>query len=68
MDLRTYRQTHGLTLSQMGELIGVSHSTVQRLEAGRMLPSATLMRRIAEATGHQVTPNDLVLAQSEQPA
>src|SRR4051794_18435530 len=35
-DLRFYRESHGLTGTQLGEIIGCVRSTVSNLEAGRL--------------------------------
>lgn len=61
MDLTAYRKQHGLTLSEMARRLSVAHSTVMRIESGRLKPSAGLMVRIAAATSNAVTPNDLIL-------
>lgn len=62
MDLRTYRKNHGLSLAEMGRMLGVSHTTISRIEAGRALPSSPFLVRLAKVTGGQVTPNDMLLA------
>lgn len=60
MDLRTYREKHGLSASEMGRRLGVAHSTVIRLESGELLPAATLLVRIANVTEREVMPNDML--------
>lgn len=45
--VRHARETLGLTLQQLGELSGVAPSTVQKVEAGTMLPSVAVMMKIA---------------------
>lgn len=62
MDLRTYRKNHGLSLAEMGRMLGVSHTTISRIEAGRALPSSPFLVRLAAVTRGQVTPNDMLLA------
>jgi transcriptional regulator with XRE-family HTH domain len=56
--LATYRRRQGLTQRQLGELAGVAHTTVQRLESlGRGAYPQTV-RKLAIALG--VKPVDLV--------
>lgn len=56
--LATHRRRHGLTQRQPGELAGVAHTTVQRLESlGRGAYPRTV-RKLATALG--VEPADLV--------
>jgi transcriptional regulator with XRE-family HTH domain len=56
--LAMHRRRRGLTQRQLGELAGVAHSTVQRLESlGRGAYPQTL-RKLAAALG--VEPADLV--------
>lgn len=45
--VRSAREALGLTLQQLGELSGVATSTVQKVEAGTMLPSVAVMMKIA---------------------
>ena len=56
--LASHRRRHGLTQRQLGELAGVAHTTVQRLESlGRGAYPLTI-RKLAAALG--VDPSDLV--------
>jgi transcriptional regulator with XRE-family HTH domain len=56
--LAAHRRRHGLTQRQLGELAGVAHTTVQRLESlGRGAYPRTV-RKLATALG--VEPGDLV--------
>ncbi len=56
--LATHRRRRGLTQRHLGELAGVAHTTVQRLESlGRGAYPQTL-RKLAVALG--VEPEDLV--------
>lgn len=57
--LRKYRRERAMSLSDMAALVGVSIATLSRVESGQNA-SADLMRRIAEATGGAVTPNDML--------
>ena len=45
--MRAARLALGLTQEQLGELCGVTHSTIQRVEAGKRDPSKSLMELIA---------------------
>lgn len=64
--LRQYLERHGLTAEEFAARIGVrSGNTVIRITApeGKSYfrrPTWPLMRRIAEATAGEVTPNDFV--------
>lgn len=57
MKLNDYITREGLTNIAFGAIIEVDHSTVSRLRAGQV-PSPTVMRRIFDATGGEVTAND----------
>ena len=61
MDLKKYRTKHAkLSREKMGDLVGVTGITVWRWETGRSTPSPDDMRRVLDATGGKVTPNDFV--------
>ncbi|EOD66871.1 helix-turn-helix domain-containing protein [Amycolatopsis vancoresmycina] len=49
--LKLARSTAGLTQTQLGELIGLTRSSVANLEAGRQAASAELAVRAANAVG-----------------
>ncbi|MDM8532744.1 helix-turn-helix transcriptional regulator [Anaerolineales bacterium HSG25] len=57
--LQTLRKQDGLTLHQLGDVLGVSHAHIWNIEKGRKLPHATMILNIAHIFG--VTPNDLML-------
>lgn len=59
MELLDYRTAEKLTAAAMGERLGVSHSTVSRLERKKVAPSRALVETIVRVTGGKVTPNDL---------
>lgn len=48
------RREAKLTQTELAERIGTTQSAIARLEAGRVSPSITTLRRYAEATGHQL--------------
>jgi transcriptional regulator with XRE-family HTH domain len=55
MTLREYRTRAGLTLEQMGMLLGGVHfTTVQKWEMGINVPDAIAVARIEQVTGDQV--------------
>ena len=56
--LATYRRRQGLTQRQLGELAGVAHTTVQRLESLSRGAYPQTVRKLATASG--VEPADLV--------
>lgn len=44
-----------LTQAELAERLGTTQSAIARLEAGRVSPSYTTLRRYAEATGTRLT-------------
>ena len=50
----TARKDAKLTQAELAEKIGTTQSAIARLEAGRVSPSISTLRRYAEATGHQL--------------
>lgn len=50
----TARRDAKLTQAELAQKIGTTQSAIARLEAGRISPSITTLRRYAEATGHQL--------------
>jgi DNA-binding transcriptional regulator YdaS (Cro superfamily) len=59
MRLSEYLDREGTTYVAFAERIGASHArTVERYAKGMRMPDATMMPRIVEATGGEVTPND----------
>ena len=48
------RRDAKLTQAELAERIGTTQSAIARLEAGRVSPSISTLRRYAEATGHQL--------------
>ncbi len=45
--LRTVRKQHGLTLIQLGDMLGVHHSHIGRIEQGYKRPSIDLVLKIS---------------------
>lgn len=56
--LRTLREQKELTLAQLGEMVGVTHGMIARIEAGTKEPSIKLLVAIAAALG--VAPGELI--------
>ena len=50
----TARRNARLTQAELAQKIGTTQSAIARLEAGRVSPSITTLRRYAEATGHRL--------------
>ncbi len=61
--LRTLRQRDGLTLRQLGDMLGVSNTFVLSIEQGKKVPNAAMILKIAEV--FDVTPNQLMLDDQE---
>ena len=57
MKLSAYRDEEKISLSDFADKIGVTHAAVSRYEHGRV-PTPAVMKRIRDATGGQVQPND----------
>lgn len=49
--LRTLRKRQGLTLRELGDGLGVYHTHVAQLEAGRRTPNAAMILKIADLFG-----------------
>jgi transcriptional regulator with XRE-family HTH domain len=58
LGLAAHRRRHGLTQRQLGELAGVAHTTVQRLESLSRGVYPRTLRKLATAL--EVEPADLV--------
>ena len=60
MRLAEYLGQPGITASALARVVGVSHSTIGRWADGSIEPSLSGMRKLHEATGGKVTPNDFL--------
>lgn len=49
--LRTLRQKHSYTLRQLGEALEIDHSFIVQLEAGKRMPNAAMILKIADIFG-----------------
>ena len=56
--IRKNRVARGLTLIQLGEISGVAHSTIQKIESRQMTPSITINLKVAQGLGME--PGDLI--------
>lgn len=52
--LRLLRRSRSMTLGQIAELAGCSESMVSKIETGRVTPSLSLLRRIADVLGTNI--------------
>ena len=58
MKLSDYLEQHEISISAFAETIGTTHASVSRYASGDRCPNREAMRRIIEATGGKVQPND----------
>lgn len=66
MRLKQYIEDHKLTHAEFAERIGgVTGEAVRLWAAGRRMPGVTIVQRIQEVTGNQVTLEDLFNAKLE---
>jgi transcriptional regulator with XRE-family HTH domain len=62
--LRTLRTGRGLTVRQLGDILGVDHSHITKIERGENIPSLPLALKIADLFGisiDQLVRDDLEL-------
>lgn len=62
MKLDEFIKDKKLTDATFGELVGLSQSQVSRIRRGVSWPSKEAIEKIAKATKHKVTANDLLKA------
>ncbi|MFQ5984666.1 MAG: helix-turn-helix domain-containing protein, partial [Alphaproteobacteria bacterium] len=62
MKLAEYLTNQGISASDFAEKVGVAEASMSRYLSGKRLPRARVMRRIVEATGGAVEPNDFFAA------
>jgi transcriptional regulator with XRE-family HTH domain len=67
MNIATYLRQHELTAAEFARNIGVSKSAMARWLSGKRFPRREMIVRISEATGGQVTANDILSQTSEAP-
>lgn len=49
--MRTLRKQHGLTLTQLGDMLGVHNTYVSQIEKGKKIPNAAMILKIADIFG-----------------
>lgn len=52
--LRELREAHGLTATQLGEMCGLTQSTISKVENGKWSVSLDILSKICEALGARV--------------
>ncbi len=60
MKLNDFLIAEGTSMGQFAKAVGTTTATVSRIADGTVVPRRALMKRINQATGGLVTPNDLV--------
>lgn len=60
MQLKQYRESIGMTRSEMARQLQIDVVTAWRWENGFIIPSVDSMRRVSRWSGGIVTPNDWV--------
>ncbi len=68
MTLSEYLLRPGVTAAHLARQVGVSQSTIGRWADGSMDPSLGGLKRLHEATGGLVTPNDFLARAPERAA
>jgi transcriptional regulator with XRE-family HTH domain len=58
--LDRFRSEKGLTLSQLGELLGVEKGNLSRIIRGSVWPRREFFEKVVELTNGEVTANDFV--------
>jgi transcriptional regulator with XRE-family HTH domain len=66
--LQKFRGRAGLTVEALARQLGISKSSLSRIENGKQNPSLSLLRRINKITAGKVTANDFLPAQAERSA
>lgn len=60
--LKVYRDANSIALEELAMLAGTTRSTLSRIESGAFLPSADLAIRVADATGGNVSIDQIIRA------
>lgn len=53
--VRALRKNAKLTMKQLADKVGVSNTTIHRIETGQQSPSVALLSQIAQNLGHPIT-------------
>ncbi len=59
MNIKAYRKKRGLTLMEMGDLVGIDKSTVHRHENGVRVPDLQMIQRYVEASKGRIRVQDI---------
>lgn len=60
MKLRDWRKKHDLTMVQAAPRLGISQSSISRIETGEQWPDRETMQKIIEGTAGEVTADDFM--------
>lgn len=60
MELNDFLISKGISMAAFADTVGTTTATISRVSDSIVIPRRDLMRRIHEASGGLVTPNDLV--------
>jgi transcriptional regulator with XRE-family HTH domain len=63
--IRDWRKQKGLTLQELAERSGLATSTIQKIEAGQMIPSVAVLLKVARGLGRR--PAELVHDGANEP-
>jgi len=63
--IREWRKQKGLTLQELAERSGLATSTIQKIEAGQMIPSVAVLLKVARGLGRR--PAELVHDGANEP-
>jgi DNA-binding XRE family transcriptional regulator len=53
--IRQLRESKKLTQAELADRVGTTQSSIARIESGRSAPTLELLRKVADALGHQLT-------------
>ena len=68
MKLRDWRKNRRkLTMAQAVDVLGLSQSSISRIERGEQWPDKDTMQQIMDRTDGEVTPNDFMLESTSPP-
>lgn len=54
-ELQTIRVQKGLTVRELGEMCGIQHSSIVKIENGKYNVSVDILGKVADALGHRLT-------------
>lgn len=59
MKLKAWRKSRKLNMVEAVKVLGISQSSISRIERGRQWPDKDTVQKIVDRTDGQVTPDDL---------